>query len=210
MTAPDDTISDDEAESASDTEADFDPDLASSDEYRVGSRFRVADALPGVGPDGEREPAADEAAVGAEWRVVATDDDERLVRFDEGEWYRLDEVERLVGEGSLEPLGAGDDAPPTVASAGRTYWLEPGLKFVADPDFARSHLSGTSEGPVEFVVVDVEDSDVRVAERTEEGYVATNRAMSRSTLERGTELADLDCVGPASVEERDAAVDAAS
>lgn len=185
-------------------------------EYRVGQRFRVVDDLPGVGPDGEREPAAethagvDDAEASAERRVVATDDDERLLRFDEGEWYGLGEVERLVGEGVLEPLGSAADASaPTLTAGSRTYRLEPGLKFVADAQFAQSHLSGTIEGPVEFVVADVDDTDVRVAERTEDGYVATNRTMSLSTLERGTELSDVDCVGPASVEEREAAVDAA-
>jgi len=181
-------------------------------DYRVGQRFRVVDSLPGVDREGERQPTGADEPSSAEWRVVATDDEERLLRFDEGEWYERDEVDRLVDEGSLEPLaGEGEgDAPVTLTAGARTYSVEPGLKFVADASFAKSHLTGTTEGPVEFVLVEVDDGSVRVAERTEEGYVTTNGAMSLSTLERGVELSDLNCVGQASVEERQAVADAAN
>lgn len=196
-------------------------------EFRVGLRFRRRGERPSVGAEGETEiegvgterDDGDESEIGIEdapadgadeeWRLVAVDRSEGMVRFADREWYPGETVAEYVEEGVLsfvEESSGGADGAATITDGATTYLFEPGLKFVADGEFVESNLTGDAAEPVELVVADVADGDVSIAERTEEGYVETNRTMSGSTFERALDLSNVECAGLAPVEERERVV----
>ncbi|XVH32898.1 hypothetical protein ACNS7O_06855 [Haloferacaceae archaeon DSL9] len=183
-------------------------------EYAVDLRFTAAGELPSVDEDGRTrfDDDTDPDTSGDEtWRIVAINRADSMLRFADKEWYGAEQVADYLDENvlSFDADSRSDAAAaPTLTDAETTYRFEPGLKFVADASFVQSNRSGSNSEPVELVVVDLDDGDVSVAERSEDGYRLTDRVMSYSTFERGIELSQLDCVGLAPVEERTVVADA--